>query len=136
MHIWDFSFFCNSKPNSPDEHRHPHVLAVHVDVSPRVLDDLPLGIRQRLRALRTVFAVPPAHPQQLWRRRGQRRRLPARHPPAAQQPGGSQQRPGEVRGQGGGERDGELRPHGGSWGGGSQGEKRMRRRRREGARQH
>lgn len=102
--------------NPPYENRHPHILTVLVDVPPRVLDDLPLGVGQRLRALRTVLALhlSSLHSQQLRRWRGWRRRLPARHPPAAQQPGGSQQRPGEVGSEGGGEGDGELRPHGGS----------------------
>ena len=92
---------------------------------PRVLDDLPLSVGQRLRALWTIVALSSLHSQQLRRWRGRRWRLPARHPPAAQQPGGSQQRPGEVGSQGGGEGDGELRPHGGSWEG-SRDEKRSR----------
>lgn len=33
----------------------------------------------------------------------------------AQQPRGSQEGPGKVGSEGGGEGDGELRPHGGSW---------------------
>lgn len=105
--------------NSPYENRHPHILAVLVDMSPRVLDDLPLCVGQGLGALRTIVALhlPSSHPQHLWgwRWRGRRRRLPARHPPAAQQPGGSQQGSGEIGSEGGGDGDGELRPHGGSW---------------------
>lgn len=112
----DFLSLLALTENPPYENRHPHILTVLVDVPPRVLDDLPLGVGQRLRALRTVLALhlSSLHSQQLRRWRGQRRRLPARHPPAAQQPGGSQQRPGEVGSEGGGEGDGELRPHGGS----------------------
>ena len=87
---------------------------------PRVLDDLPLGVRQWLCALRTIITLQLSSPQtqqlRRWRWRGRWRRLPARHPPAAQQPGGSQEGPGEVGSEGGGEGDGELRPHGGSWG--------------------
>lgn len=104
--------------NSPDQHGHPDVLAVLVDVSPRVLDDLPLGVRQRLGAPRTLVAARlcPPYSQQVGRRRHRRhrRRLPARHPPAAQRPGGSQQCPREVGSEGRGEGDGELRPQGGT----------------------
>lgn len=116
------SLFTSSPPppNSPDEYGHAHVLTVLVDVSPRVPDHLPLDVRQRLGALWTVLAVhvPPLHRQQRrWRWRGcrRRRRLPVRHPSAPQQPGGSQEGSGKVGGEGRGERDGELRPHGGSW---------------------
>lgn len=86
-------------------------------MSPRVLDDLPLSIRQRFSTLWTILTLHLSSPysQQLRRWRGRRRRLPARHPPAAQQPRGSQEGPGKVGSEGGGEGDGELRPHGGSW---------------------
>lgn len=102
--------------DSPYEHGHTHVLTVLIDTPPCVPDDLPLGIGQRLDALRPllVLHLSSSHSQQR-RRRGWRWRLPARHPPAAQQLGGSQQGPGEVGSEGGGEGDGELRPHGGNW---------------------
>lgn len=61
----------------------------------------------------------------------------------AQQPRGSQQGPGKVGSKGGGEGDGELRPHGGSWERagvirGAEGRKRRRRRGENGGggRQH
>lgn len=116
---------------SPYEHRHPHILTVLVDVPPCVLDDLHLGVGQRLRPLWTVLALPPLHSQHLWRWGRRRWRLPARHPPAPQQHRSSQQRPGEVGSQGGGQGDGELRPHGGSWEE-SRNEKKSRRRRKRG----
>lgn len=86
-------------------------------MSPCVPNQLPLGVGQRLGALWTVLAihVPLLHRQQLRWRRGRRRRLPVRHPSTPQQPGGSQEGSGKVGGKGRGERDGELRPHGGSW---------------------
>lgn len=108
---------------SPNEHRHANVLAVFVDVAPCVLDDFRLGVGQWLGSFRAVLvaAVRDDHvvstKQLRWRRWWGRRRgrLPARHPPAAQKPGGSQQRAGQVGRKGGGKGHGQLRPHGGSW---------------------
>lgn len=103
--------------NSPYEHGHPHILTALVDVSPCVLNHLPLSVRQRLGSLWTVLTlhVPPLSPQQLRRRWGCWGRLPVRHPSTAQQRRGSQEGSRKVGGEGRGERDGQMRPHGGSW---------------------